>query len=106
MIPLPVAASRAGDQLEVLENAAARGSRLKTRGLADIAAREQALDDLVYRTQGTTLRNTEEYPRVVPRPGYDEVDGSYPARRTSLLPGQTYPDMSLLHQAENLLASP
>ena len=112
-LPGPVAAGRTGDQLEVLENAAARGSRLKTRGgLTDIAAREQALDDLVYRTQGTTLRNTEEYPRVVPRPGYDEVDsGSYPAlplpaRRTTLLPGQTYPDMSHLHQTENLLASP
>ena len=103
------ASSRTTDQLEVLENAAARGSRLKARGLGDIAAREQALDDLVYRTQGTTLRNTEEYPRVVTRPGYDEVDGTYPAlplpaRRTTLLPGQTYPDMSHLHQAENLLA--
>ena len=108
---MPAQAARTGDQLEVLENAAARGSRLKARGLGDIAAREQALDDLVYRTQGTTLRNTEEYPRVVTRPGYDEVDGSYPAlplpaRRTTLLPGQTYPDMSHLHQAENLLASP
>ena len=104
------------DQLEVLENAAARGAnRHKAaagiRGYGDIAAREQALDDLVYRTQNTTLRNTEEYPRPAPRPGYDEVDGSYPAiplpaRRTTLLPGQTYPDMSHVAHADSLLSSP
>ena len=104
------------DQLEVLENAAARGAnRHKVtagmRGYGDIAAREQALDDLVYRTQHTTLRNTEEYPRPAPRPGYDEVDGSYPAiplpaRRTTLLPGQTYPDMSHVAHADTLLSSP
>ena len=116
--------SRPVDQLEVLENAAARGANrhksaaggASMRGYSDIAAaREQALDDLVYRTQTTTLRNTEEYPRPAPRPGpgYDEVDGCYPAlplpaRRTTLLPGQTYPDMShgAAHHADTLLSSP
>lgn len=99
--------SSSPQQLEVLENAAARGvnrhKAMRASGFNDVAAREQALDDLVYRTQSTTLRNTEEYPRPAPRPGYDEVDGSYPAlplpaRRTTLLPGQTYPDMSHLSQ--------
>ena len=113
--------SRPPDQLEVLENAAARGAnRLKAAAAAgaairgytsDIAAREQALDDLVYRTQNTTLRNTEEYPRPAPRPSYDEVDGSYPAlplpaRRTTLLPGQTYPDMSQVNHADILMSTP
>ena len=105
---LSALSSSSPQQLEVLENAAARGvNRHKAMraggagGYNDVAAREQALDDLVYRTQNTTLRNTEEYPRPAPRPGYDEVDGSYPAiplpaRRTTLLPGQTYPDMSHL----------
>ena len=105
--------SRSLEQLEVLENAAARGAA-RHRGARvhpDMAAREQALDDLVYRTQATTLRNTEEYPRVVPRPGYDEVDGSYPAlplpaRRTTLLPGQTYPEPSHPNPADSLISPP
>ena len=79
------------------------GARQPVARPGDIAAREQALDDLVYRTHQTTLRNTDEYPRPLPRPGFgDEVDGSVggyplplPARRTTLLPGQTYPEPSL-----------
>jgi len=106
--------SRSLEQLEVLENAGARGAarhRGAARGHPDMAAREQALDDLVYRTQATTLRNTEEYPRVVPRSGYDEVDGSYPAlplpaRRTTLLPGQTYPEPSHPNPTDTLLSPP
>lgn len=89
--------SRSMENLEVLENAGARGTaRARGRGpMADtLAAREQALDDLVYRTNQTTLKNTEEYPATA---GFDDVDGSYPAlplpaRRTTLLPGQTYPE--------------
>ena len=89
--------SRSLEQLEVLENAAARGASRLVAARA-MTAREQALDDLVYRTQNTALRSTEEYPRPIPRPAFcDEVDSvSYPlplpARRTTLLPGQTYPD--------------
>jgi len=106
--------SRSLEQVEVLENAGARGAsrhRGGARGHTDMAAREQALDDLVYRTNATTLRNTDEYPRVVPRPGYDEVDGSYPAlplpaRRTTLLPGQTYPEISHQNPTDSLLSTP
>ena len=93
--PLPLGAG--ARSLEQVAGVRQGGPRLGP----DIAAREQALDDLVYRTHQTTLRNTEEYPRVMPRPGFaDEVDGgSYPlplpARRTTLLPGQTYPEPSL-----------
>lgn len=89
--------SRSLENLEVLENAGARGtartrSRISTTQ-DTLAAREQALDDLVYRTNQTTLKNTDEYPSS----GYDDVDGGYPAlplpaRRTTLLPGQTYPE--------------
>ena len=107
--PLPSAHTLTGQSVASLGRTDGRsleqvaGARQTGRaGLApDIAAREQALDDLVYRTHQTTLRNTDEYPRVIPRPGFaDEVDGgSYPlplpARRTTLLPGQTYPEPSL-----------
>ena len=92
--------SRSLENLEVLENAGARGTaaRARTRmaNQDTLAAREQALDDLVYRTNQTTLKNTEEYPSATP--GYDDVDGGnypalpLPARRTTLLPGQTYPE--------------
>ena len=114
--------SRSLENLELLENAGARGSvRPRNRislhasgsssGLPQtspetLAAREKALDDLVYRTSHTTLKNNEEYPppqtssasSVVGN--FDDVDGgggSYPAlplpaRRTTLLPGQTYPE--------------
>ena len=104
--------ARPVDQLEVLENAAARGANRHKAAAAAMRGYEvQALDDLVYRTQNTTLRNTEEYPRPAPRPSYDEVDGSYPAlplpaRRTTLLPGQTYPDMSHVNHGDNMLSSP
>jgi len=90
--------SRSMESLEVLENAGARGStrgRIRPNNQTDaLAAREQALDDLVYRTKQTALKSTEEYPAAT---GYDDVDGSYPAlplpaRRTTLLPGQTYPE--------------
>ena len=103
--------SRSLENLEVLENAGARGSvrpRNRNSQLPNpetLAAREKALDDLVYRTGQTTLKNNEEYPNP-PQPhtssassvtGFDDVDGSYPAlplpaRRTTLLPGQTYPE--------------
>ena len=92
--------SRSLENLEVLENAGARGTAARARSRISnqdtLAAREQALDDLVYRTNQTTLKNTEEYPTATA--GYDDVDGgSYPAlplpaRRTTLLPGQTYPE--------------
>ena len=92
-----------GDARSLEQVAGARQAGQRVPGLVpDIAAREQALDDLVYRTHQTTLRNTEEYPRVIPRPTFgDEVDGGggyplpLPARRTTLLPGQTYPEPSL-----------
>jgi hypothetical protein len=54
------------------------------------------------RTGQTTLKNTEEYPPAAlstgVAAGFDDVDGSsypalpLPARRTTLLPGQTYPE--------------
>jgi len=125
--------SRSMEDLEVLENAGARGSaRPRPNGptttshhldqlsmtsqqldqlavdqlaasqqLDQLAASQQALDDLVYRTQQTTLRNTDEYPTVNrhgPPGGYDDVVDKHtyplplPARRTTLLPGQTYPE--------------
>ena len=98
MEPTAKVESRSMENLEVLENAGARGSaRARGRGpVADtLAAREKALDDLVYRTNKTTLKNTDEYPSTTA--GFDDVDGSYPAlplpaRRTTLLPGQTYPE--------------
>ena len=88
--------SRSLENLEVLENAGARRARnrMPNPQVDTLAAREQALDDLVYRTNQTTLKSAEEYPSAA---GYDDVDGSYPAlplpaRRTTLLPGQTYPE--------------
>ena len=104
--------SRSMENLELLENAGARGSvrprnRMSQGGpptnQETLAAREKALDDLVYRTGQTTLKNNEEYPPPQTSSsssaagGFDDVDGSYPAlplpaRRTTLLPGQTYPE--------------
>jgi len=105
--------SRSLENLEVLENAGARGSvrpRNRNSQLPNpetLAAREKALDDLVYRTNQTTLKNNEEYPPPTSSAGgFDDVDGSYPAlplaaRRTTLLPGQTYPEP--VSAAHNLL---
>jgi len=88
-----VARSMTSSQLDQL----AADQLVASQQLDQLAASQQALDDLVYRTQQTTLRNTDEYPTVRHASGYDDVDGHayplpLPARRTTLLPGQTYPE--------------